>query len=145
MPKTARRLRQTSSHRLVEFARVEERDTAMTRSMYSAACTRLRLASSPKEAKTLRLKGGTTKTVQALPLNTCADGAGKGWPCVYVAEPQKGQIALCYQKRGSEELLSLDWDDLWGRDEFRGSESEDKERRNRADLIFYIQKLLSLI
>lgn len=145
MPKTARRSRQTSSHKLAQLARVEERDTAMTRSMYSAACAQLRLASSPKESKTLRLKGGTAKTVQALPLNTCAEGAGKGWPCVYVAELQKGQVALCYQKRESEELLSLDWDDLWGRREFHGSETEDRERRNRADLIFYIQKLLNLI
>lgn len=145
MPKTVRRSRPTSSHRLAEFARVEERDTAMTRSMYNAACTQLRLASSPKESKTLRLKGGTAKTVQALPLNTCAEGAGKGWPCVYVAELQKGQVALCYQRRGSEELLPLDWDDLWGRSEFRGSETEDRDRRNRADLVFYIQKLLNLM
>jgi hypothetical protein len=102
------------------------------------------LTVSPKEAKTLRLRGGTSKTVQALPLNTCADGAGKGWPCVYIAEPQRGQIVICYQKRESEELLPLNWDDLWGKDEFRGNEMEDRERRNRADLIFYIQKLLGL-
>lgn len=145
MPKTVRRSRQTSSHRLAEFTRVEERDTAATRSIYTAVCTRLRLASLPMETKILRLKGGTTKTVQALPLNTCAEGAGKGWPCVYVAEPQRGQVVLCYQKRESEELLPLDWDDLWGRNEFHGSEVGDKERRNRADLIFYIQKLLGLI
>lgn len=145
MPKTVRRSRQTSSHRLAEFTRVEERDTATTRSIYNAVCSRLRRAESPRDAMVLRLKGGTVKTVRVLPLNTCADGAGKGWPCVYIAEPQRGQVILCYQKRESKELLPLDWDDLWGRNEFRGNETEDKERRNRADLIFYIQKLLGLV
>lgn len=145
MPKTARRSRQTSSHKLAELSRVEERDTAITRSIYNAVCSRLRLTASSREVKTLRLKGGTVRTVQALPLNTCADGAGKGWPCVYVAEPQKGQVIICCQKRDSEELLPLDWDDLWGKNEFRGSEMEDRERRNRDELIFYIQKVLGLI
>ena len=145
MPKTVRRSRRTSSHKLVEFERVEERDTATTRSIYTAVCTRLRLASSPRETKTLRLKGGTTRTVQALPLNACAEGAGKGWPYIYVAEPQRGQVTLCYQKRGSEELLLLDWDDLWGRNELRDSETKNQEKRNRADLIVYIQKLLGIL
>lgn len=145
MPKTVRRSRQTSSHRLAEFERVEERDTATTRSIYMAVCARLRSASPPRETKLLRLKGGTTRTVQALPLNACAEGAGKGWPFVYAAEPQRGQVTLCYQKRGSEELFLLDWDDLWGRSEFRDSVTKNQEKRNRADLIVYIQKLLGLL
>lgn len=144
MPKTARLSRQTSSHKLAEFSRVEERDAAITRSIYTGVCTQLRLASLPRESKVLRLKGGVTKVVQALPLNTCREGAGKGWPCVYVAEPQKGQVTLCYQKRESDELLPLDWDDLWGREEFHGSEMEARERRNRDELVYCIRNFLSI-
>lgn len=141
MPRADRATQHKPVHRLADISRVEQQDNEQTSSIYRAV-SRLFCSPGPEREKvSVRTKGGVIRTLSGVPLNTCADGAGKGWPRIYIVEIDKAQISICVWSREGNVLIPWNWDDLWGRVEFADKQ---KERLFRAELVHYVQGLLKL-
>lgn len=141
MPKVAQVAHRSPTRNVPTLSTIELKDGEVTRRIYSAAVRMFRETSTPGYNVSVRLRSGVVKTVRALAVNEHHESAGKGWPTIYIVEPEKQHVMLCVLERGGTVLSSLNWDDLMGRNEFKDDE---KARRNRADLVYYIEGLFGL-
>lgn len=141
MARSAGTVTRKATRRLVEISQIERSDNEVTGKIYHAVMEVYRSPDAERGKVPVRTSGGTVKTCVGVPFNTRADGAGKGWPQMFLAEIAPAQVHICVYNREHQAYVPWNWNDLWGRIEL----ADDQEARlARANLVHYTQRLLGV-